>query len=69
MGARGKGEIFYKKVSYYSIDETEKKYISLFDKKYLLNRTAGGLNALEYNGFRAMAAKNQRNVRKLNGDE
>lgn len=65
FGALDTTRIFYKKVSYYSIDETKKKYISLFDKKYLLNRTAGGLNALEYNGFRAMAAKNQRNVRKL----
>lgn len=53
FGAFDTTGIYYKLTSYY--DEIEEKLVSKFKKCYLLNRTAGGINAEQDEAYRKLA--------------
>ena len=44
FGAFDTTRIFYKKLEYYELMNSEEKYVKKFKSKYLINRVAGGIN-------------------------
>lgn len=66
FGALDTTRIFYKTVSRReNIDKIEERLVDDFDKKYLLNRVAGGLNAEEDEEVRNLCLLASRKKRKL----
>lgn len=66
FGALDTTRIFYKPVSWReNIDKIEERLVDDFDKKYLLNRVAGGLNAEEDKEVRNLSLLASRQNRKL----
>lgn len=64
FGALDTTRIYYKKYrNYWDSDKIEKTLVGEFDKKYLLNRTSGGLNSNDYSGFNTLAVSANRKTR------
>ena len=65
FGALDTTRIFYKPIGWSGIDKAEEKLVATMKTDYLLNRTAGGLNAETFSSIRNLALVANMKKRKL----